>query len=53
MQDTDEALAEASELGFCSATTGIKSVFFRFMDISLVEMIHQRALNYSLTISFD
>lgn len=53
MKRIKELLAEAFELGFHCANKGLKSAFFHFMKMALVEIVHQRTLKFILTKSLD
>lgn len=49
MKGIKETLAGASELRFHSDNTEIKSAFFRFLMMTVMEMIHQEFLDSILT----
>lgn len=54
MQGIEKALAEAANLGFHSASIGVKSTFFCFPKMALVKMIHQKPWTvYRLKALFD
>lgn len=53
VQGIEKTLVNAFELGFHSSSTDIKSAFLRFLEMTLMEMIGQVALESMMTKSFD
>lgn len=53
LQCVEVAPLDAFQVGFCAASTGVETCFFRFLEDAVTDMLHQGLLDIMLTWSLE